>query len=94
MPPTDYIRPRIDFEEKITDKMTKTWTRKQHKLMLLANTLDGLSPVKKISSGYAYVESEGKSIKSINQVKKSDEILVHVADGKMKAVVTEVNKNE
>lgn len=84
----------IDFEEKITDKMTKTWTRKQHKLMLLANTLDGLSPVKKISSGYAYVESEGKSIKSINQVKKSDEILVHVADGKMKAVVTEVNKNE
>ena len=84
----------MDFEEKLTDKMTNTWTRKKHQLMLLANTLDGLSPVKKISSGYAYVETKGKSIKSVDQVVISDEILVHVADGKMKAVVTEVDKHE
>lgn len=84
----------MDFEEKIADRMTRTWTRKKHELMLLANTLDGLSPVKKISSGYAYVETKGKSIKSVAQIQTSDEILVHVADGKMKAVVTEVNKNE
>ena len=81
-------------EEKLTDKMTNTWTRKKHQLMLLAKTLDGLSPVKKISSGYAYVETKGKSIKSVDQVVISDEILVHVADGKMKAVVTEVDKHE
>ena len=84
----------MDLEEKITDKMTKTWTRKKHKLMLLANTLDGLSPVKKISSGYAYVETKGKSIKSVEQVQISDEILVHVADGKIRAAVMEVKKNE
>ena len=84
----------MDFEEKITDRMTKSWTKKKHELMLLANTLDGLSPVKKISSGYAYVEAKGKSIKTITQVQVSDEILVHVTDGEMKAVVTEVNRNE
>lgn len=84
----------MDFEEKIADRMTRTWTRKKHELMLLANTLDGLSPVKKISSGYAYVETKGKSIKSVAQIQTSDEILVHVADGKIKAVVTEVYKNE
>lgn len=84
----------LDFEEKITDKMTKIWTRKKHELMLLANTLDGLSPIKKISSGYAYVEAEGKSVRSVNHVQIQDEITVHVTDGKMKAVVTEVSKNE
>ena len=84
----------LDFEEKITDRITKTWTRKKHKLMLLANTLEGLSPIKKISSGYAYVEVKGKSVKSINHVQVSDEIMVHVSDGKMKAVVTEVSENE
>lgn len=84
----------LELEEKITDKMAKSLTQKKHKLMLLANTLEGLSPIKKISSGYAFVETKGKSIKTIDQVKVSDEIEVHVIDGKMKAVVTEVNKNE
>lgn len=84
----------MDFEEKITDRMTKSWTKKKHELLLLANTLDGLSPVKKISSGYAYVEAKGKSIKTIAQVDVSDEIKVHVSDGEMKAVITEVTRNE
>ena len=84
----------LDYEEKITDKINRIFTAKKHELMLFANTLEGLSPVKKISSGYAYVESNGKSIKTIRNVKVSDEILVHVTDGKMKAVVTEVSENE
>ena len=84
----------LELEEKIIDRMNKTWTSKKHQLMLLANTLEGLSPVKKISSGYAYVETKGKSIRTIKDVQVSDEILVHVTDGKMKAMVTEVCKNE
>ena len=84
----------LDYEEKISDRMTRILTQKRHELVLLANTLEGLSPVKKISSGYAFVENKGKSVKSIEQVQISDEILIHVRDGKMKAVVTEVNKNE
>ena len=84
----------LDLEEKITVRMNKTFTTKKHELMLLANTLEGLSPVKKISSGYSYVETKGKAIKTIENVQVSDEILVHVTDGKMKAVVTEVEKNE
>ena len=82
------------FEEKLSERMTKIWTIKKHKLMLLGSTLDGLSPVKKISSGYAYVETKGKSVKTIKDVQLSDEILVHVTDGKMKAIVTEVSENE
>lgn len=83
-----------DYETKLIDKMNQTWTKKKHQLMLLARTLDGYSPAKKISSGYAYIETKGKSIKSINNVQVSDEIQIHVADGKMKAIVTEVDRNE
>lgn len=83
-----------DYETKLIDKMNQIWTKKKHQLMLLARTLDGYSPAKKISSGYAYVETKGKSIKSIGDVQISDEIQIHVADGKMKAVVTEVERNE
>lgn len=87
-------RQLLEYEERITDRMNKTWTKKKHELMLLAKTLDGYSPAKKISSGYAYVETKGRSIKTIENVHTSDEILVHVSDGKIKAVVTEVNRNE
>ena len=84
----------MEYEEKVTGHMNKALTAKKHRLMLLANTLEGLSPVKKISTGYAYVETKGKAIKSIENVQSSDEILVHVSDGQIKAVVTEVSKNE
>ena len=85
----------MDFEEKMTTKMRYILQEKKSRLAILARTLDGYSPAKKISSGYAYLEGkDGKSIKSIEQVQVSDEILVHVTDGKVKAVVTEAIKNE
>ncbi len=85
----------MDFEEKMTIRMQRALQEKKHYLALLAKTLDGYSPAKKISSGYAYVETnKGKSIKSIESVQVSDEITVHVIDGHMKAVITEAIKNE
>ncbi len=85
----------IELEAKIVESMKNTWKEKKHKLMLLASTLDGYSPAKKISSGYAYVESiSGQSLKSVSEVSVSDEITIYVTDGNLKAVVAEVNKNE
>lgn len=85
----------MEYEEKIAEKMRQTFVEKKHHLMLLAKTLDGYSPAKKISSGYAYIETkENKSIKSVDVVHVQDEITVHVVDGTLKALVTEVNNNE
>lgn len=85
----------MDYEERITGRMELNFQSCKHRLAILASRLDGYSPAKKISSGYAYLEGpDGKSIKSISQVKQSDEITVHVIDGKIKAVVVEANKNE
>lgn len=85
----------LEFEEKITERMRRNLSEKRHRLMLLAKSLDGYSPAKKISSGYAYVENDKKqSLRSVTMVSPSDEIVIHVMDGSLKATVTEVNKNE
>ena len=85
----------MDFEEKLSMRMQQNFKEKKNRLAILAQTLDSYSPAKKISSGYAYLEgADGKSIKNVAQVNVSDNITVHVIDGKIKAVITEAIKNE
>lgn len=85
----------MEYEEKIHERMNRVWSNKKHQLMLLAGTLEGYSPAKKISSGYAYVEGGNHTaIKSIHGVCVSEEITVYLKDGQMKARVTEVIKDE
>jgi len=85
----------MDYEEKLSERIKTVWNEKKHRLALLTRTLEGYSPAKKISSGYAYVETASHtSLKSIHLVQAGDEILIHVSDGKMKAKVTEVLKDE
>ena len=91
----DNRRRLADFEEKMLNRMQYILQEKKNRLAILAKTLDGHSPAKKISSGYAYLEgADGKAIKTIDSVKCTDEITVHVIDGKIKATVTEAIKNE
>lgn len=80
----------MEYEEKLNQKMQWNLQQKRHQLIVLSNTLEAYSPMKKISSGYAYVETKEGSLRSINMVEKDDIILVHLADGTVEAVVTEV----
>ena len=85
----------MDFEEKMRARMERVYQDKRNRLAILARTIEGYSPAKKISSGYAYLEGkDGSSVKSIEQVQVSDTITVHVIDGTIKAVVTEAIKHE
>jgi exodeoxyribonuclease VII large subunit len=85
----------MDAEVKMAERIKRILTEKRHRLVVLAKTLDGYSPAKKISSGYAYVENQDhQSIRSVTMIKPKDEITIHVTDGNVKAIVTEVSKNE
>lgn len=60
---------------------------------LCAARLDGLSPLKKISGGYGYLESEcGKAVLSVNDVTKGDIVTAYVSDGKITAAVCGTEK--
>lgn len=56
--------------------------------------LDGLSPLKILSRGYAFVESEGKVVQSVEQVKQGQVISVRMADGQMTSQVMDIIKEE
>lgn len=65
--------------------------RRQHELKIKAERLNGISPLKKISSGYAWVNDENeKHIKKASDINCGDSIIVRFVDGKVYADVTEV----
>lgn len=81
----------LAYEDEIIENMQAKIQAKRHQLMLLATMLDGYSPIKKISSGYAYVEIPKKgALRSVEHIKEEDTILLHVSDGTIEAVVKEI----
>lgn len=91
----DNRRRLIDCSDRIEELMRRIIIDKKNRLRLLAGTLDAYSPAKKLSQGYAFVEgSDGKTLKSINNTKPGDEVGIHLIDGNIKAVVSEVYSNE
>ncbi len=68
---------------------------KRHQLELYAGRLEGLSPAKKLSQGYAYVSGEkNQPVLSVKQAKPGEMLQVHLADGVLKAEIVEVKGYE
>ena len=65
----------------------------RHRFQVYAERLNGLSPLKKLSQGYAYaVDEKGKALKSVRQIQKGEHILIHVTDGTVQAKVEEIKE--
>ena len=85
----------VDLEETITRRMEQILSDRKHRVALLSERIDGVSPLKKLSQGYAYVQdARGKALTDAGQVKSGDEIRIHLLNGQLQASVTEVTKNE
>ena len=54
----------------------------KNRMVLLASTLNELSPLKKMAEGYTYTEkADGKHIHSIKDIKSGDSLKLHLKDG-------------
>ncbi|MEG0962024.1 MAG: exodeoxyribonuclease VII large subunit [Lachnospiraceae bacterium] len=79
----------IDLEEKMKRMMEQKLTEKIHELELYAGSLEGLSPVKKLSQGYSFtVNEQGAGISDVTKVKRDDHIKIHMLNGTVLANVT------
>lgn len=99
MNPQSQIREKrqqlVDYEDKLITVMEQMVKEKRYALALLAGKLDGVSPLKKLSSGYGYVaDKKQKQIDSVNKVAIGDEISVTLQDGTLKANVVEIMNHE
>lgn len=81
-----------DFETRFGSAMEKKLQEARTNLALYVERLEGNSPLKKLSQGYAYVsDSNGTCVSKIGQVKQGDRLKIRVLDGTIHAVVEEAN---
>lgn len=83
----------IELEEELRTLMRDRVKEARHRLAIQIEKLNGLSPVRKLNQGFAYVEeADGGVVKSIRQVEMSDELTVYVTDGLIRTSVKAVQK--
>ena len=77
---------RIDMLVKsLQHSIINKYKDRKSEMITLASKLDSLSPLKTLTRGYCIAQSEGKAVKSINDVKKDQEIDLRFIDGSKKA---------
>ncbi len=85
----------VEQEQKLRQMIKDLYIERRHHLILLSEQLEGNSPLKKLSGGYAFIEdSNHKPLQSVKNIKKDDCILAYFKDGNAKAVIMEVNNHE
>ena len=84
-----------DAENRLRREMMRRLEQEKYRLGLMAERLKGLSPLEKLSQGYAYVENNsGANVRTVSNVKQGEQITVYVTDGRIRAEVTGVEKEE
>jgi exodeoxyribonuclease VII large subunit len=81
----------MDAEQKLAQQMDRILREKRHKLEVYIARLEGLSPLSKLSKGYALITGEDrKPIQSVQKVRKDEILTVSLLDGEIKTRVEEV----
>lgn len=91
--PLSQLQSKKQYVADITTRLAESFYNilndRRHKMAIYAEKLNGLSPLDRISKGFAYVtDNEGKALHSIQQVEGDDEISLIIRDGSIKAKVT------
>lgn len=82
-----------DLEERMKQRMTQKIEARRHKAALLAGHLEGDSPLRKISKGYAFLsDQQGKQIRSVDQTKIGDIVKIQIMDGQLEASIDSIHK--
>lgn len=80
----------IEIEQKLQQKMNQKLRERRHRLELYIAKLNGLSPLTKLSKGYALVVGENnKPVQSIKNINKNEVLTLSLLDGDIKARVEE-----
>ena len=96
--PDQYIIQRRKNLELLKGRVFTAQTRiiHNHKQKFIAATakLDAMSPLKVLTRGYAMAQNDqGTVVRSVDQVKIGDELVVSVSDGVLTTTVTEIKEN-
>lgn len=83
----------LNYEDKLEQFMKNKLERTKYELALYAQRLEGISPLRKLSSGYAFLtDQNGNTVKSVDKVSVGEELLVSVTDGEIFTKVEQIRK--
>ncbi len=82
------------LSDKLDSSIESIISNKKFSFSISAAKLNSISPLNTLSRGYAIVQNNcGTALSSIKDFNNGDEIAVHLADGNLKATVTEIHDN-
>lgn len=80
-------------QDKIHELMKRSLDNKRHLLDIKVERMEALSPLKRLSSGYAFMEgADGSPVTSVKEVKKGDDVTLYLKDGRISANINEVKE--
>lgn len=78
--------------DRLNREMDKKLMNYQHKFAICAEKMDGLSPLTKLSGGYAFVKkTEGAKVTKAKELKENDAVSLYFLDGYAHALISEVH---
>ena len=79
-----------DIQQRLQSTMEQRLLDARHNLALAGGRLHGLSPLEKISRGFAFVtDGSDRRVESVRQVEPGDMVTLRITDGRITAQVTE-----
>lgn len=93
--PKNQLLTKKQYVDELFTKMENLFKNKltndKHTLGILAERLNGLSPLNKLSNGYAYITDDNlHTITSVGQIDVGQKVLLNLKDGKITSVVEKI----
>ena len=87
---------RLDHDSQMLSYgFDRKWQLYKQQFTLLSGRMDAVSPLKKLSGGYAFVKNEaGEKITGVSDLAPGEKIFLHYLDGCATASVTGIKKDD
>ena len=81
--------------ERLNSLMNAKIERYESRLIAASGRLDGLSPAKRLASGFGYVTGpDGKKVDSVSNLSVGDSLSIRVKDGMLESQITSISKDK
>lgn len=83
----------LSAADRLEHRMEELMSDRKHRLALYAQKLHGLSPLISLERGYSYIQNEeGKTVRSVTQIKQGETISARFLDGSARAEIIEISE--
>jgi len=81
--------------DRLNSLMNAKIERYESRLIAASGRLDGLSPAKRLASGFGYVTGpDGKKVDSVSNLSVGDSLSIRVKDGMLESQITSISKDK